>query len=70
MVPYSQVQGKYIFTFPLIGNIVSFITTSEGFLVTLTFIVGIYILYEVAIREYIRKKSKKMVRYKAFGKEG
>ena len=64
-VEYSQIQGKYLFTVPLLGKVVSFITTLTGAVVTLTFILGIYIIYEVAVRKNIRTNTRKMIRYRA-----
>ena len=68
LVPYSNVQGKYLFKLPIIGKVINFVKTSEGLKLTLIFIICIYILYDVAMREHIRNKKKHYVRYRAFEK--
>ena len=58
LVSYEQVQGKYLCTIPLVGSLIVYVKTPSGMGLTITFIVCIYILYDIAIREHLRKKYK------------
>ena len=58
LVSASQIQGKYLFTIPIIGKVISYVKTPSGMGLVLTFIICIYVLYDIAAREYMKKKYK------------
>ena len=59
LVAYSQIQGKYLFSIPLLGKVVNYVTTPRGMGLVLTFVICLYILYDIAAREHMRNKYKK-----------
>lgn len=58
LVAYSQIQGRYLFSIPLVGNIIIYVRTPRGMGLVLTFVISLYILYDIAAREIMRNKYK------------
>ena len=58
LVPYSQIQGKYMFKVPFLGKLITYVRTPRGMTLVLTFVICIYILYDIAEREIIRNRQK------------
>lgn len=58
LVPYSQIQGKYMFKVPFLGKLITYVRTPKGMAFVLTFVICIYVLYDIAEREIIRNKHK------------
>ncbi len=58
LVPYSQIQGKYILKIPFLGKLITYVRTPRGMTLVLTFVICIYVLYDIAEREIIRNRHK------------
>lgn len=59
LVAYSQVQGKYLFTIPMLGNLINYVKTTRGMATVLSFVICLYILYDITAREIIKHRHKK-----------
>ena len=57
-VSYSQIKGKYLFKIPLIGKVINYVRDPRGMILVILFIICIYILYDITVREYTKKKYK------------
>lgn len=58
LVSYSQIEGKYLFKVPLIGRVLNYVRDPRGMVLVILFIICIYTLYDITIREYAKKKYK------------
>ena len=58
LVEISRIQGKYLFSIPFLGELITYVKTPRGMGLVLTFIISLYILYDIAAREHMKKKYK------------
>ena len=58
LVSYSQIEGKYLFKIPLIGLIINYVKEPRGMILVIIFISCIYLIYDIIVREYTKKKYK------------
>ncbi len=59
LVTYSQIQGKYIFTVPILGTVINYVRTTRGMITVLAFVICLYVLYDITTREIIKHRHKK-----------
>ena len=55
LISFSQIKGKYIFTIPILGNIVSLAKTPQGIVILFACMIAAYVVYYI-----ISNKNKKV----------
>lgn len=62
IVTYSKIQGKYLYSIPLVGNIVTYIKTPLGMCMVIGVVVLIYIIFDIIGRMFEKDELDKIVR--------